>query len=275
MAAREIICEGLKWGVGDGRTIGVTTHKWLSHKPIFLREQQPGLMVMDLIDGDTGQWDREKIFNLFAYRKHMEIMSIPLRQNTTRDVLIWKENKSHSFIVKSAYRVALRMKANTQTEHSAASTERPLWRKIWKLNVPLKVHVFLWRACSNVLPTRENLHKRRVQVDPHCAICCQQPESVGHLLWECAIARNVWALCQGGLQKCANNCCDFFLLFQMLEEKLPLVELERWAVMTWAIWNARNKYYFEKTQTHPKEILSGALGFLQEYQMLMAAQQHT
>jgi len=38
LAAKEIICEGSKWGVGDGRTIGVTTHKWLSHKPIFLGE---------------------------------------------------------------------------------------------------------------------------------------------------------------------------------------------------------------------------------------------
>ena len=125
LAAREIICEGSKWGVGDGRTIGVTTHKWLSHKPIFLGEQQPNLMVRDLIDGDTGQWDREKIFDLFAYRSCMKILSIPLRQNTTRDMLVWKENKSHSFTVKFAYRVALRMKANTQTEHSIASTERP------------------------------------------------------------------------------------------------------------------------------------------------------
>ena len=33
-----------------GRTIGVTTHKWLPHKPIFLGEQQPDLMVKDLID---------------------------------------------------------------------------------------------------------------------------------------------------------------------------------------------------------------------------------
>ena len=90
MAAREIICEGSKWGVGDGRTIGVTRQKWLSHKPIFLGEQQLELMVKDLIDGDTGQGDREKIFDLFAYRTCMEIMSIPLRQNTTRDVLIWK-----------------------------------------------------------------------------------------------------------------------------------------------------------------------------------------
>ena len=106
LAAREIICEGSKWEVGDGGTIGVTTHKWLSHKPIFLGEQQLDLKVKDLIDSDTGQWDREKIFDLFAHRTHMEIMSMLLQRTNTRDVLIWKENKSQSFTVKFAYQVA-------------------------------------------------------------------------------------------------------------------------------------------------------------------------
>lgn len=94
LAAREIICEGSKWEVGDGRTIGVTTLKWLSHKPIFLGVQQHDLKVKDLIDSDMGQWDREKIFDLFAHRTLMEIMSMPLQRTNTRDVLIWKENKS-------------------------------------------------------------------------------------------------------------------------------------------------------------------------------------
>ena len=71
------------------------------------------------------------------------------------------------------------------------------------------------------------------------------------------------------------NCYDLFFLFRALVEKLSVVELERWAVINWAIWNARNKYYFENTQTHPKGILSGALSFLQEYQTFMAAQLHS
>lgn len=33
--------------------IGVSTHNWLSHEPVFLGEQQQGLMVKDLIDGHT------------------------------------------------------------------------------------------------------------------------------------------------------------------------------------------------------------------------------
>lgn len=33
--------------------VGVSTHNWLSHEPVFLGEQQQGLMVKDLIDGHT------------------------------------------------------------------------------------------------------------------------------------------------------------------------------------------------------------------------------
>ena len=114
LAVRDIIIEGSKWKVGDGRSIGVITHKWLSHEPIFLGEQQPGLMVKDLMESNTMQWDSEKIFDLFAHRTRMEIMSIPLQQNTAaRDVLIWKENRSQSFSVKSAYQVVMRMKELT------------------------------------------------------------------------------------------------------------------------------------------------------------------
>ena len=93
LAAREIIWEGSRWRVWDGNTIGVAIHKWLSRRPVFLGEQQMGLKVKDLIDSNTMQLDREKIFDLFAHKTRMEFMSIPLQQNTaSRDVLVWTKN---------------------------------------------------------------------------------------------------------------------------------------------------------------------------------------
>ena len=47
-------------------------------------------------------------------------------------------------------------------------------------------------------------------------------------------------------------------------------DLERWATVAWSIWNARNKVYFERKQTHRRTILSGAESILDEYQKLMA-----
>lgn len=123
LAAWEILWEGSRWRVGDGNTIGVTTHKWLSNRSDFLGKQQMGLKVKVLIDSNIMQWDREKIFDIFAHKTRMEIMSISLQQNTMgRDVLVWKENQSQSFSVKSAYRIAIRMKEKTWIEHSTTNT---------------------------------------------------------------------------------------------------------------------------------------------------------
>ena len=74
------------------------------------------------------------------------------------------------------------------------------------------------------------------------------------------------ALCKGKIKKCFNAIQDFLALFRLMEDRLPQFDVECWAVMSWAIWNARNKFYYEKFQAHPRSILNGALGFLDEYQ---------
>ena len=53
LAARDIIFRGSKWRVGNGRTIGVYTHKWLTHKPIPRTEAVLDMRVCELIDEDT------------------------------------------------------------------------------------------------------------------------------------------------------------------------------------------------------------------------------
>lgn len=173
----------------------------------------------------------------------------------------WKESRNRIFPVKSAYKVALRLRENTQAEHSRAGLNRPIWKKIWKLNIPPKVRNFLWRAGSNILPTRENLRRHRVQVEPWCELCCQCRETVAHVLWECPLARNVWALCQGKVQKCPNTVQDFFSLFTMLVDRFSRQEIEQWATVSWSIWSSRNKFCFEKFQRHSRTDFEGGYWF--------------
>ena len=54
--------------------------------------------------------------------------------------------------------------------------------------------------------------------------------------------------------------------------RLTKKELERWAITMWAIWDARNKFYFEDTQVHLEAILREAMSFLEEYQKLVVDQ---
>ena len=131
---------------------------------------------------------------------------------------------------------------------------------------PPKVRTFIWRACSDMLPTRTNLCQRKIPLDPICAICNQHDETVTHTLWGCPRARNVWAMVAGKLQKRNSVAEDFYSLVRELMDVLTSNEMEVWAIVSWAIWNARNRYLFDRKQTHPSDIFRGAMTLLQEYQ---------
>ena len=70
------------------------------------------------------------------------------------------------------------------------------------------------------------------------------------------------------MQKRGSEVEDFYILVRELVVILTTKELEVWATVSWSIWNARNRYLFDKKQSQPSDILQGALLLLQEYQRL-------
>ena len=69
---------------------------------------------------------------------------------------------------------------------------KPLWNKIWGLNVPAKVKNLVWRACQNSLPMKTNLVKRKVITDGVCDSCKLQQEDVAHALYHCSKLDSLW-----------------------------------------------------------------------------------
>lgn len=120
-----MIIASSKWKIGDGKCISVTTDKWLSHDPIFNGELDPKLKVSDVIDADTRQWDRGKVHALFMARTLNDILALPLNNIQAKDSLKWMENKSRTFLVKTAYHVALQLKQQQVVEHSKAWSDKP------------------------------------------------------------------------------------------------------------------------------------------------------
>ena len=74
---------------------------------------------------------------------------------------------------------------------SNSETVIGFWSSIWKLQVPGKLKHFLWRACTNSLPTIINLMKRRVLSDPVCHLCGQYLEDTMHAQWGCEAVKQV------------------------------------------------------------------------------------
>lgn len=44
-------------------------------------------------------------------------------------------------------------------------------KRLWGLNIPIKIKIHTWRMIFNALPTLSNLLIRKVHVEPHCSKC--------------------------------------------------------------------------------------------------------
>ena len=51
---------------------------------------------------------------------------------------------------------------------------------------------FLWHACPNLLPTKQNLKKRKILIGDGCDFCVGNQENMLHCLWDCVALRVVW-----------------------------------------------------------------------------------
>ena len=242
LQACNVIREGSVWEVGDVRSIGISCHKWLPHPPCFRDEADQDLRECDLINEATHQWDQSILAATFTQATVEDILRIRVDTLNTRDKLTWKENKPRECTVKTVYQVALRLNHPHSGEHSSASQDQRLWKRLWSLNVPSKVKTFMWRACYNVLPTKSNLARQKVQIDPKCSFCGQQDETTQHILWEYPFARNVWALVRGKLQKSSFVTEEFFMLARHMVHRLGGKDLELWAITSWSLWNTQNRF---------------------------------
>ena len=147
--------------------------------------------------------------------------------------------------------------------------DQKIWKRIWSINVPPRVGTFVWRACFYILPTKANLFHKKVLVDPLCSVCGQVDETTVHILWECPLARNVWVLVWGRIQKTNSSTTSFFLLTRQMMERLSKKELEMWTMVVWSLWKAHNRIHFRHLQSHPTEILKQVTYLMVEYQKLV------
>ncbi|XP_042958198.1 uncharacterized protein LOC122293794 [Carya illinoinensis] len=193
--------------------------------------------VDELIDGRRGVWKEELVKEVFTEDEAKIVCSLPISKSGLPDKQILGYTKDGLFSVKSAYHMEMCRKRREKGEKSEGSWFD--WRKLWNLNVPGVVKVFLWKALNDCLPTRNNLKKRKVIEDAYCPICGTEEETVTHALWSC----------RG-------------LLSLVAKEDLELV-----AVVMRGVWFRRNAFIFEKKFTGPGTVIEQATVSLENFQM--------
>ena len=245
--------------------------KWIPNYPTnkFLHpihELADGMTVLELIDSELHVWRGDMIMTLYHRDDATVITKIPLSRRNVSDSIIWLHNKNGMFLVKSAYKVARRIRGEgSRVESSGGCVGKLVWPVLWKLCIPNKIKIFGWRACNDILPTKYNLVKRKIITDDKCHICTREVESVTHALWGCAAVQDVWAGSISKLQKGVSAFSDFMQLMEHLVSRLSTDKMELFWVQCWLIWNQRNCVLYGVQLKHSTSLNKRTEEFLEEF----------
>ena len=81
------------------------------------------------------------------------------------------------------------------------------WKQVWSLNVPSKIRHFIWRACTDSLPTKMNLIKRVSIPNALCERCGSEVEDSAHALWGCIGLKEIWREIEACLGFLSGTVC--------------------------------------------------------------------
>lgn len=128
-----------------------------------------------------------------------------------------------------------------------------------------KIKIFGWRACQNILPTRDNLARRKIIEDDKCLLCTRCVESRIHVLWECGVEQDIWVGSLVKLQRYTLGQHDVVQLFQELLSRLHTTEFELFLVQAWLIWNQRIVMNHRRKLKDPKWLNKRAADYLDDF----------
>lgn len=65
------------------------------------------------------------------------------------------------------------------------------WNSIWRLKIPPKIYMFLWKIEHGILPSRAFLSSRlrSSTIDVSCKICGGSIEDQMHIIWLCPFCK--------------------------------------------------------------------------------------
>ncbi|XP_074356116.1 uncharacterized protein LOC141695803 [Apium graveolens] len=249
LTAKNNLAEGFRWVLGDGVDINAYKDPWLRGNPDFKvnqnhRYESYSTSVSSLFFAGAKVWDVVKVRDIFSEVDANSILKTKIPQNDVRDRIAWTKATNGHYSVKTGYH--LWHERNVGTSNVTQSSG---WGQIWKLSIPHKVKVLLWRVCRNNLPVRSRLSSKGVQLSLACPMCDSCDENVLHLFFDCYFARQCWLHVGGNYYTQEVEHAPDWILNKICEGSRD--EVVRIARVLWGIWFVRNKKVWENKAVTP------------------------
>ncbi|CAN6691212.1 unnamed protein product [Malus baccata var. baccata] len=133
--ARKVLNLGLRWRVGNGKSINIRKDSWFPKPSTYKVIPKPnldGTMVCDLIDPVTNSWRTDLIELGFQRGDVLPILSIPLSHAGIDDRLVWHYTTNGIFSVKTG--------SQTRSKASFGDAATMLWRHVFWFCSPLHLN---------------------------------------------------------------------------------------------------------------------------------------
>ncbi|KAK8632256.1 hypothetical protein V6N13_072651 [Hibiscus sabdariffa] len=140
-------------------------------------------MVADMVSA-TGEWDWERLRELLP-EEVLDYLAAtpPTSTHLGEDVPGWRWDDKREFRVCYAYTILMQVRERCRSSQ---------WNKIWSLQVPQWVKVFMWITAHRCHLTNVERVRRHIASSDICGICHNDSEYVDHILRRCAKARDLW-----------------------------------------------------------------------------------
>lgn len=141
------------------------------------------------------------------------ISELPLLQHGPMDRIIWFHDLRGIYTTKSGHFLACLKKG--------FGPNRLFWWLIWKLKIPSKLKIFVWRIGHSLLPTNAKIATINPNHNNLCPRCNFLTETLVHALRDCDHAKAILRL--KGIDGCILNS-DWESGIDLLESSMRLVD---------------------------------------------------
>lgn len=235
LKARDRLKEGFNFRMGTG-----TTSLWyadwsgmgkIANQIPYVNIADTQLTLGDLVH--NGNWVLDQVYTPLPPQVLARLQGITPQVVQNRvDSWVWEPGRTGKYTVKEAYAWL------NASQRDRSGSRNYSW--VWKLGVPEKIRLFVWKIIHEALPTNRHRFRCHIAANAACGSCSSHSEDVIHCLRECPHAREVW------LRIGAPSWSGFWCV-----DAGPWVEVMArgthgllFLSCLWGIWKWRNKRIF-------------------------------
>ncbi|XP_026420596.1 uncharacterized protein LOC113316636 [Papaver somniferum] len=153
-----ILQQNYNMEVNNGKGTKIWIDRWIIGLDIKVEPLHPShlqyVFVSEPILPESNRWNIP-LLNIFSNSYIVDrIKDMHLSQDE-QDIVRWSPSKDGIYFVKTTYNKLIETRAQSQVSLNDNPTS--VWKALWKMKLPHRVKLFIWKCLKNIVPTRVRL----------------------------------------------------------------------------------------------------------------------